>query len=111
VIIAQHVATSRYYKELEKIVADCDSKMTEITLFCEEEDAIQRCVDRGKRSGYKTGYRPGGILESEGGVEKLRSMYQEMVEEIRKRENMICVNSIRGEEDDTYKKLLNCIHD
>jgi len=106
VIIAQHIATLEYHRELEQIVEACDATLIEITLFCEENDAIQRCVDRGKKAGYKTGFRPGGILESEGGREKLRLMYQEMIDGAKIRKNMHYVSSVYGAEDDTYTRLL-----
>jgi len=110
VIIAQHVATTGYYKKLESIVDKYRAKLIEITLLCSEKDAVQRCIDRGLKAGYKNGFRPGGILESEGGANKLKAMYREMINEVSNRQSMHYIESVYGDEDATNEELNKTIN-
>jgi adenylate kinase family enzyme len=110
VIVAQDKFSEDYYLKLDDIVRRTGSILLEVTLICPEDEAIQRCIDRGKRSGYKTGFRPGGILESEGGAGKLRSMYSTMINSVSGRPNMNFIQSEYNNQNDTYRSLLAIVN-
>jgi adenylate kinase family enzyme len=110
VVMAQDRFSAEYYQTLESIARKTGSILLEVTLICPEDEAVQRCIDRGKRSGYETGFRPGGILETEGGVEKLKSMYREMYSSVSGRDNMNFIQSEYNNQNDTYRSLLAIVN-
>lgn len=106
VVVAQHLGEAGYYSRFEEIAIRSGSTLVEILLDCPLDEAIYRCVERGKNSGYKTGFRPGGILDTEGGVEKLKRMHNEMTAAVSSRANLKRINSVYGDLDRTYELLL-----
>lgn len=106
VIVAQDLESLDYYKEFEAIANTCKADLREVTLLAPLDEAIERCKARGRALGYKTGFRPGGILESEGKEKKLEQMYNTVLEVIEARPNMVVIQSELGQTDKTYQLLL-----
>lgn len=110
VIVAQHMDSLEPYRQFERIADKHAAKLIEIVLFNSEDEAVDRCVERGKRSGYKTGFRPGGILESEGGEAKIRKMYQEVIRLARSRPSTVWLRPVIDEVDQTYREFLKAVN-
>ena len=109
VVVAQDHIKEIDHRAFMQIAEEMGARVIEVTLICPVDEAVQRCIDRGRRTGYPTGFRPGGILESEGGEIKLRAMYDEMLAVVSVRPAMHFISSVYGDEDATYKQLLAVI--
>lgn len=109
VIVAQHLDNLSYYKVFESIARACGATMYEVLLIAPLQEAIERCKERGRVSGYPSGFRPGGILESEGRESKLALMHKVSSDVCAKRPNMHTIHSEQGSVAATYEKLLLAI--
>jgi len=109
VIVAQHLDNVSYYKVFESIANACGATMYEVLLTTSLQEAAERCKKRGRASGYPSGFRPGGILDSEGREAKLAAMYKASAEVCAKRSKTNVLHSEEGLVDATYEKLLQII--
>lgn len=106
VIVAQHIPDARQYESFENIAKKTGSVLCEILLYMPPDEAVRRCIARGKAMGYQSGFRPGGVLESSGGEKKLRAMYTEMIAATSDRPNLHVIHSREGMIDQTYTQVL-----
>ncbi len=111
VIIAQHLDNVSYYKIFESIVRASGADMYEVLLHAPVQDAIERCMERGRASGYPTGFRPGGILESEGREAKIAMMHKAAQAVCSNRPKTHTIVSEYGDEQSTYDHLLQLLAD
>lgn len=71
VIVAQHLDSTNQYQTFARIAANNGAKLYELLLLAPLDEAIERCKRRGRSQGYRTGFRPGGILDGGGREKKL----------------------------------------
>lgn len=109
VIVPQIYRKAEYLEELEQIAREVGANFYEILLFTEKDEAIRRFIERNKREGYPTGFRPGGITDRGGREQKLASMYDEMMAVVAQRPNTIRIQSIQNDIDGTYRQLLDAV--
>lgn len=109
VVIADHINDKRILEMFEAIAEKHRAKIVEIALICNEDEAVARCLERGKSMGHKTGFRPGGILESEGGEAKIREMFRQVLTTTEQRPNTIKLNVIKDDFDGTYTQFVEAI--
>ena len=109
VLIAQHLESPEYYDQLEAIAAAHNARFIEIMLMVPYKENLKRFIRRGKASGYPTGWRPGGIMDTEGREKKLREMYEQMRAALKTRPNAVVLSPKDGDEAGTYKELLRVI--
>jgi predicted kinase len=107
VVVAQDLDNISYYKIFEKIAEACHANMYEILLDAPVQEVIERCIQRGKASGYPTGFRPGGILESEGREAKIASMHATAQKVCSMRPKTLHVLSEYGNIENTYTTILS----
>ncbi|MGB4759618.1 MAG: AAA family ATPase [Candidatus Saccharimonadales bacterium] len=106
VVVAQHIPDARQYERFEDIAKQTGSMLCEVLLYMPADEAVRRCIARGKAMGYQTGFRPGGVLESSGGEKKLRAMHAEMIAATSHRPNLHVIRSHQGMIDQTYTQVL-----
>ncbi|MEP7167707.1 MAG: AAA family ATPase [Candidatus Woesebacteria bacterium] len=106
VIISQIFTQSEPLENLENIARGCGANFYEFLLTTSKEDSIRRFIERGKAEGYPDGFRPGGLVTLGGKEKKLEQMYDDMMLLISKRQNIKSIESIEGDIEDTYSKLL-----
>ena len=109
VIVPQIYRKTKYLEELEQIAREADADFYEILLFAEKDEALKHFIERGKREGYPTGFRPGDIIDREGREQKLASMNDEMMAVVAKRPNTIRVQVIANYINCIYRQLLGAI--
>jgi len=109
VIVAQNLNNVSYYKTFEAITNACDADMYEVLLTAPVQEVIDRCKQRGRESGYESGFRPGGILDSEGREAKIAAMHKASLEVCSKRPNTQIIASDYGDIQSTYEKVLQLV--
>lgn len=109
VIVAQHLNEGRFYEQFEKIASATGTGLIEIALRNDLEKAIERFIDRGKKSGHPDGFRPGGIMDTEGRIAKIKKMHEEVEIQIRKRPHMKVVEVKEGAIEHTYHRILDIV--
>jgi chloramphenicol 3-O-phosphotransferase len=110
VIVAQHLDNISYYKIFESIAAACGANMYEVLLHAPVQQAIERCIERGKASGYPTGFRPGGILETEGKDAKIAQMHKAAQQVCARRPKTLTIVSDYGDTQSTYEQVLQHVN-
>jgi predicted kinase len=106
VIVADHIQHAEVYQRFQKIAEAHSAVFVEAVLLSTVDDAIERCKTRAKNMGYETGFRPGGVLDTNGREAKLTSMHQNMLAAIATREHMIRIHSVEGDIEGAYQQLL-----
>ena len=109
VIIPQIIQSSELAISFENTANDCEADYYEILLFAEKAESIQRFIERGKSQGHPTGFRTGGIIDSNGREEKLATMYDAMMSTAATRPNTIKLEPTLGDIDSTYTALIESI--
>jgi predicted kinase len=109
VIVADMICDYKIYDRFEAIAKSCGAVLREIILIAPVEEAIERCKTRGRAMGYPTGFRPGGVLDTGGKEEMLRTMYEEMIYTVDRRPKTVKIDSQEGFIDQTYQLLLSAI--
>lgn len=87
----------------------CGAKVVKLALMTNKEDAIERFLRRGRAQGYPTGFRPGSMIGRSGGVRKLEDQFEMFTEAVEAYPETIKIESIYGNEDETYAKFLEAI--
>ena len=109
VVISQFYRDTEELEALSKLAVECSADFYEVALIVPKEEAIKRFIDRGQAKGYPQGFTPGGLVDRYGGIEWLKSIYDEMVQTIDKRPNTIRISPKLGDENGTYKELLEAL--
>ena len=106
VVIAQVFIQEEYLENLENIAKECGAEFYEFLLAISKEDSIRRFIERGKASGYPDGFSPAGLVTLGGKEKKLEQMYDDMMIMIPKRPNTKIIESVEGDIEGIYSKLL-----
>ncbi len=106
VILPQNILRIEVVEAYERMAEDCNADLHEILLLVDEDEAIRRFIIRGQQSGHPTGFRPGGLVDTNGREKRLKEMYDEMMMVVAARPNTKVVESIFDAVDATYKLLL-----
>ena len=106
VIIPQIVQTSELADSFKALSEEYHAEYIEVLLFVEKEEAIRRFIKRGQKAGNPTGFRPGGIIDTEGRETKLAEMYDNMIEVSEKKHDIIRIVPVLGDIDGTYSTLM-----
>ena len=109
VIVADHIQNSEVYQRFQNIAEVHSAMFVEVVLLSTVDDAIERCKTRARNMGYETGFRPGGVLDTNGREAKLASMHENMLAAIATREHMIRIESVEGDIEGTYRQLLSAV--
>lgn len=109
VIVPNILQTIEQYESFERIARANNAALKEVVLLSNVEDAIERCKTRARTQGHQDGFRPGGLLDKGGREVMLRTMHANMLDTIAQRPNMVRIESVRGDIDGTYNKLLQSI--
>lgn len=109
VVIAQTFIQTDSLEDLEGIAHECEADYYEFLLSNSKEDSIRRFIERGKSQGYADGFSPGGLVTLGGKEKKLEQMYDDMMVMISKRPNTKVIESIEGDIEGTYDKLLESL--
>ena len=106
VIVPNLIQTVSQYKEFEQIAHATGSELIELVLTAPLNVALKRLKTRGRASGYKTGWRPGGVMDT-GGREKLFvEMYKNVQDIIILRPNIRLIKSTEHDIDSNYQAML-----
>lgn len=109
VIVPSLMQTVEKYEAFGKIALAHDAVLTEIVLMTDIDDAIERCKARARSLGHPDGFRPGGVLDQGGREKMLTDMYNNVLATMAQRPNIIQINSIQDQTDETYKNLLKVV--
>ncbi len=109
VIVAQHLEKEKYHVEFAKIAKATGAVCIEILLRNNLDVAIERFIKRGIASGYPSGFRPGGIVDT-GGRERHIALMHKQVEEIASgRTDIKIIDVVDGEVEATYGRIMEYI--
>lgn len=106
VVIAQCYKKLEDLEALETLAADCGVSFHEFLLSLPKEETLSRFIKRGQAEGAPDGFRSGGLITIGGGIKKLESMYDEIMETAAKRPNAIVIEPILGDVEGTYRELM-----
>lgn len=90
--IIRDVAILERFEEIAQVL---NVDFYEFVLTTSKEDAIARAVKRG--------FKPGGLLQAD----KLETMYDELVETLKKRPEVIQITSKERQVEETYRELID----
>lgn len=105
VVIPQIIQKVELADTFRALANSCEAEYAEIVLIVDKEEAVRRFVKRGQDEGNPTGFRPGGVLEREGGEKKLAEMYDNMLSALVGRQDVIKIEPALGDIDRTYAEI------
>ncbi len=106
VIVPALIQSLEGYERFEITARDNNAELKEIALVSNVDDAIARCIERGKKLGFADGFRPGGVLDTNGREQMLKRMHENMLATIALRPNTVVLEPIKGDTEKTYDELL-----
>ena len=107
VVIAHTTRQPAKFAQLEELAQKTDARLHEILLLAPKVESIRRFVARGQLSGFKLGYRPGGLIGQSGGMAWVESMYDEVADVAQQRsQTTTVINPNYGEPEETYRQIL-----
>lgn len=106
VVISQIFIHEEPLENLEKVARECGADFYEFLISISREDSIRRFIERGKAQGYVDGFSPTGLVTLGGKEKKLIQMYDDMMALISKRPNTKTIESLEGDIETTYSKLM-----
>jgi len=106
VMIPLIVQTSELANDFERLAKECKASFYEILLNVDKGEALRRFIERGKSEGHPSGFRAGGIIDTNGRDKKLAEMYDNMMEIASTRSHIITVEPISGDVEKTYAKIV-----
>lgn len=109
VIVPNLMQTTEQYETFERIAMANSAELREVVLLTNQNDAIERCKKRARSMGHPDGFRPGGVLDTGGREAMLKDMYENVLDVIALRPNIVRLESIEGDTDTTYGMLLDAI--
>lgn len=110
VVIPQFLGRLEFVEQLEELASETGSEFVEIALLSDPADAAQRFTSRSKAS-TTTEHRDAAVLvERQGGIEAFGEMYERLLELIASRPQAKVVETIDGEIEQTYQRLLTHLH-
>lgn len=109
VIVAQDLDSLNQHEEFEAIAHQNNAEFYEILLTTPFKNLLDRFIARGKASGYATGWRPGGIMDTEGREAKLKQMQVHTLTITKQRLSTIVIESLEGQPEHTYAEILRVV--
>ncbi len=107
VVIAQHLENSSYLETFSKIAKKQHAYFIEICLKNSADVAVKRFIERGKASGHRNGFRPGGIVDTEGRESKILQMHKQVERVTRSRANTHVIEVEQGKIEETYQAIMS----
>jgi predicted kinase len=108
-VVVPNILQTEALEQFDKIAAMCGAMVCEIVLMAPKDEAIRRFIERGRADGNPTGFRPGGVLETGGGVAKLEQMYDDLEMTLASRSGHKVVEPAHGDIDATYAQIIEHI--
>ncbi len=106
VIIPQIIQDDMLRERFQSLAKECEADFFEFLLLVDKTEAIKRYKVRGRASGYVSGFRPGGIIDSGGREKKLSEMYDNMLKSSDSSPQIIRIESIDGDIEGTLDQLI-----
>jgi predicted kinase len=107
VVIAQHLENTSYLETFSKIAKKQHAYFVEICLKNSANVAVKRFIERGKASGHRNGFRPGGIVDTEGRESKILQMHKQVERVTRSRANTHVIEVEHGKIEETYQAIMS----
>lgn len=107
VVIAQHIEKTSYLETFSNIAKKQHAYFVEIYLKNSADEAVKRFIERGKASGYRNGFRPGGIVDIEGRESKILQMHSQVERVSRSRANTHVIEVEHGKIEETYQAIMS----
>lgn len=108
-VVIPNILQTAGLEQFDNVAAKCGAIVCEIALMAPKDEAIRRFIERGRADGNPTGFRPGGALETGGGVAKLEQMYDDLETTLISRPNHKIIEPIHGNIDATYAQIIEHI--
>lgn len=105
-VVIPNILQTAGLEQFDNIAAKCGAIVCEIALIAPRDEAIRRFIKRGQTDGNPTGFRPGGVLETGGGVAKLEQMYDDLGVTLTSRPNHKVIEPVDGDIDATYAQII-----
>ena len=106
VAIPQYIGRPEFLEQVEHLAADVPADFHEIVLLDSKQNAIRRFTERSQRPGDPAHADAQQMLQQQGGIEELASMYDRLMATVESRPTAVVVPSTNGAVRDTYRKLL-----
>ena len=106
VIVPNLIQTIEQYEMFEQIARDTGAKLKELALTAPLNEATERLKTRGRALGYKTGWRPGGVMDTGGREILIKTMHENVQEMIKLRPNTVLIESVDGDIEGSYDAVL-----
>lgn len=108
-VVVPNVLQTEALEQFANIAENSGAIVCEIALMAPKDEAIRRFIKRGQADGNPTGFRPGGVLETGGGIAKLEQMYDDLETTLASRTNHKVIEPIDGDIDATYSQIIEHI--
>lgn len=106
VAIPQYIGRPEFLEQVEHLAADVPADFHEIVLLDSKQNAIRRFTERSQRPGDPAHADAQQMLQQQGRIEELASMYDRLMATVESRPTAVVVPSTNGAVRDTYRKLL-----
>jgi len=111
VVVPQLLGRITFIEQLEQLCNDANAEFVETALVSNPEDAVRRFTRRSNDPEDDTHRDAMALQLRHGGDEAITGMYQAMLGTIAQRPNTHLVETLDGEIDETYRRLLDCIEE
>ena len=105
VCIAQIMTREEQWQRLEKLAQETGARLIEVLLYASKDEAVRRFIKRGQAAGFEHGYRPGGLIDRNGGIKRVEEKYGEMMDLAVSRPGTIKLHSEYDSTDETLSSL------
>ena len=109
VVVPQLLGRLPFIEQLEQLCNDANGEFVETALVSSPEDAVRRFTRRSQNPEDDTHRDAKALQQKHGGDAGVATMYQAMLDTVAQRPNTHLVETIDGEIDETYRRLLDCI--
>ena len=109
VIVPNLFQVIEQYEMFDEIAHETGAELKELVLTAPLDMAIERLKTRGRANGYKTGWRPGGVMDTGGREKLLAEMYDNVQEMIALRPNIVQIKSVEHDIDGNYEAMIGAI--
>ncbi len=110
VVVPQLLGRIAFIEQLEQLCIECNAEFVETALVSSPDDAVRRFSRRSQNPEDDTHRAAKALQQKNGGDAGVVTMYQAMLDTIAQRPHTHLVETIDGEIDETYRRLLGCIH-
>lgn len=110
VVVPQFLGRPDFILELDAFCAESGAEFIEIALVSDPDDAVRRFTRRSRNPEDATHHDAAALQQRHGGDSAVATMYQAMLDTIEQRPNTRLVETVDGELDATYRRLLDRIN-